>query len=88
MCVFVCFQIQCDLYGRMLYDGTLSLLVLPVVNTTSRVMVCCPEGGNVLGIGLWGWRTSGYTKKYSFVWEVYTSTLVAPSYNITLRSLS
>eukprot|EP00731_Ephydatia_muelleri_P007812 Em0004g150a len=31
--------IQCDLYGRMLYDGTLSLLVLPVVNVTSRVMV-------------------------------------------------
>ena len=40
MCVCACaLQIQCDLYGRMLYDGTLSLLVLPVVNTTSRVIV-------------------------------------------------
>ena len=37
---YICvLQIQCDLYGRMLYDGTLSLLVLPVVNVTSRVMV-------------------------------------------------
>ena len=39
-CVCVCVQVECDLYGNVLLDNTLVVLVLPIItNATSNITV-------------------------------------------------